>query len=88
MLDRRIEITRIKPEHPAAKPALGITRIEGERVIDERGCRVDVLAEKTKHEPGPTERTGVIGRDLDGLSCEFERLAAISIRITGLIVYE
>lgn len=87
MLDRQIEVTRIDSEQAAAKPAFGITWIERERTIDERGRRVDVLAEKTEHEPGPAECAGVIGGDLDGSSGECERRAAISVRVTGLIVH-
>jgi hypothetical protein len=87
MLDRQGEITRINSEQAAAKPALSITWIERERLIDECGRRVDVLAEKTEREPSPAEGTGVIGGDLDGSPGQCESLAAISIQVIGFIVH-
>src|SRR3954454_17246667 len=85
MLDREIVLTGPDPESAARMPAAGKARVERERTVDQPDHGADVLAEIRQQEGGVGEDARVILSRLERLPSKIDALAAIYLRLFGLV---
>ena len=83
MLEREIRLTRSQPETGANVPAVGKTRIERERTIDQSDHGINVFAQHGQHESSHSEDARLVLTGIQRLPGEIGSPAPRCLEVIG-----